>query len=141
MKYLFYNCYDLISIEFNEAFDSSHVLCMYYMFGNYNSLEKINISSFNTLLVTDMFGMFEGLDSLTSLNLSNFESKNLYSIQKMFASSGKLNFIDISSFVTDYYYLFSSTFSGIASSGTIIINKNFNSLNELPNGWNIKYKQ
>ena len=141
MKHLFLNCYDLISIEFNEAFDSSHVLCMYFMFGYCDSLEKINISSFNTSLVADMFGMFEGLDSLTSLNLSNFDSKNLYSIQQMFASSEQLNFIDISSFVTDHYYVFSSTFRDISSNGIIIINRNFKRLDELPNGWIIKYKQ
>ena len=102
---------------------------------------KSNNTSYPMYCGADMFRMFEGLDSLTSLNLSNFDSKNLYSIQQMFASSEQLNFIDISSFVTDHYYVFSSTFQDISSNGTIIINRNFKRLDELPNGWIIKYKQ
>ena len=140
MKYLFVDCYDLISIEFNEAFDTSHVLCMYYMFCSCDSLEKINVSSFNTSLVGDMEGMFTGLDSLTSLNLSNFDTKNTDFMQCMFAYSEQLSFIDISNFDSTYLAGGASIFENIAPSGTIIVNKKFNRLYSLPEGWNIIYK-
>ena len=96
MKYLFADCNDLI--EFNEAFDTSHVLCMYYMFASCNSLEKINVSSFNTSLVGNMESMIAYLDSLTSLDLSNFGTKNVDFILCMFSGSKQLNYLDISSF-------------------------------------------
>ena len=54
---LFENCYDLISIEFSETFDSSHVLSMKYIFSGCDSLEHINISSLNTSITGDMTEM------------------------------------------------------------------------------------
>ena len=141
MKYLFANCYDLISIEFNEAFDTSHVLSMYYMFASCDSLEKINVSSFNTSLVGRMDGMFSSLDSLTSLDLSNFDTKNVDFIQSMFSNSKQLNYLDISSF--DFTNIVGTVcvFDNIAPIGTIIVNKNFNDLSSLPENWTIIYKE
>ena len=137
MKNLFYGCYDLISIEFNEAFDTSHVLCMYYMFGRCESLQHINISSFNTSLVGDMEGMFDQCNSLTSLDLSNFDTKNVDYMQCIFANSKKLSYLDISSFDLTYLAGAACMFDGLAENGTVIINNKFNRQSSLPKGWKI----
>jgi surface protein len=137
MKYLFVDCYDLISIDFNEAFDTSHVLCMFYMFSSCDSLEHINISSFNTSIVGDMEGMFTGCDSLTSLDLSNFDTKNVYFMQCIFAYSEKLSYLDISSFDTTYLGGGGWMFDDLPENGTVIIGPKFNRQSSLPNGWKI----
>lgn len=137
MKYLFVGCYDLISIVFNEAFDTSHVLCMHYMFSSCDSLEHINISSFNTSLVGDMDGMFTGCDSLTSLDLSNFDTRNTFDMQCIFAYTEKLSYIDISSFDTTYLDYSGWMFEDLPENGTVIIGKKFNHQSELPNTWKI----
>lgn len=137
MKYLFVDCYDLISIDFNEAFDTSHVLCMFYMFSSCDSLVHINISSFNTSLVGDMEGMFSGCDSLTSLDLSNFNTKNVYYMQCIFAYSEKLIYLDISSFDTTYLGGSGWMFDDLPENGTVIIGKKFNKESSLPYGWKV----
>ena len=137
MKNLFIDCYDLISIDFNEAFDTSHVLCMYYMFSYCDSLEHINISSFNTSLVGDMEGMFVGCDSLTSLDLSNFDTKNVYDMQCIFAYSEKLSYLDISSFDTTHLGFEAMMFDDLPENGTVLIGKQFYRQSSLPSGWKV----
>ena len=137
MQYLFVDCYDLISIEFNEAFDTSHVLCMYYMFDSCDSLEHINVSSFNTSLVGDMEGMFSNCESLTSLDLSNFDTKNVDYMQCIFSYSEKLSYLDISSFDLTYLAGGAWMFDELAENGTVIINNKFNRRSSLPKGWKI----
>ena len=137
MKYLFVDCYDLISIEFNEAFDTSHVLCMYYMFASCDSLQYINVSSFNTSLVGDMEGMFSGCDLLTSLDLSNFNTRNVFDMQCIFAYSEKLSYLDLSLFDTTYLSAGGWMFENIAPNGTVIISSKFNRKTSIPSGWTI----
>ena len=126
MRLLFVDCYNLISIDFHEAFDTSHVQSMYYMFSSCDLLQNINVSSFNTSLVGDMEGMFTGCDSLTSLNLSNFDTKNVDYMQCIFAYSEKLSYLDISSFDTTFLSGGGWMFDDLAEKGTVIIGKKFN---------------
>ncbi len=72
MLKLFQRCFELVTISFNEGFDTSHVLSMKQMFYECTSLEFVNISSFNTSLCGDYNSMFYGCSKLTSLDLSNF---------------------------------------------------------------------
>ena len=142
MNRLFENNNNLISIDFFETFDTSHVLDMEYMFSGCINLEHVNVSSFNTSLVGYMWNMFYGCKSLTSLNLSNFNTRNTFSLQSMFASSSKLSYIDISSFETPYLYIPYYIFDNIAANGTIIIgNKASKIKNYIPKGWNIIIKE
>ena len=138
MSYLFEDCYDLISVEFSENFDTSHVLCMRDMFSGCDRIEHINVSSFNTTLVRDMNWMFYQCDSLTSLNLSNFVTKRAGTINFMFANSGKLSYIDISLLSGIIPFMM---FDGIAQKGTIIINKNSYLSSSIPTGWKIIIKE
>ena len=72
MLKLFQRCFELVTISFNEGFDTSHVLSMEQMFYECTSLEFVNVSSFNTSLCGSFNGMFYGCTKLTSLGLSNF---------------------------------------------------------------------
>ena len=54
MKYLFFDCPNLISINFTQYFNTSQVLSMRSMFHNCDNLIYINLYSFNTSLVGDM---------------------------------------------------------------------------------------
>ena len=137
MRYLFENCYDLISIEFSENFDTSHVLCMESMFSGCDRLQYVNFTSFNTTLVGNMNYMFYQCDSLISINLSNFITKNTATINRMFSFSDQLCYIDISLIDTTVYKMFED----IAQTGTIIINKNFRGIDEIPPGWKIIIKE
>ena len=142
MNRLFEKCYNLISIDFLETFDTSHVLDMVFMFSNCVNLAQVNVSSLNTSLVGNMWNMFNGCKSLTSLDLSNFNTRNTFSMQTMFCSSSKLSYIDISSFETTYLYSPLPMFDDIAPIGTIIISNKASRIKEfIPKGWNIKNKE
>ena len=51
---------------------------------NCSSLEKLDLSSFNTKNVTNMETMFHGCSSLTKLDLRNFDMNNLTNSYSMF---------------------------------------------------------
>ena len=109
------NCYDifsftksvnnkdisnLISINFNNNFNTSNVTNMSLMFDMCSSLTSLDLSSFNTTNVTDMGGMFENCSSLTNLDLSSFNTANVTSMLSMFISCSSLTNLDLSSFNT-----------------------------------------
>ena len=139
MLKLFQRCYDLISISFNEAFDTSHVLSMEQLFYECTSLESLNVSSFNTSLAGDYYGIFYGCARLTSLDLSSFEGTYTFSPNGMFYYSKNLKYIDLSSFYNSF-----SAYLGLddssSNNGTIIIHKNF-SFCHIEKGWNVIYKE
>ena len=50
------------------------------MFANCNSLEEINLSSFNTNNVKDMSNIFANCNSLKKINVSSFNTNNVESM-------------------------------------------------------------
>ena len=67
MQNLFYYSSDLVNISFSETFDTSNVQCMDYLFGSCTSLLSINISSFNTSLVSSKWNMYYNCPKLNSI--------------------------------------------------------------------------
>jgi surface protein len=60
------------------------------MFSDCSGLTSLNLSNFDTSIVTDMRFMFQGCTSLKSLDLSNFDtSKVVNNFQGFFGSSGR----------------------------------------------------
>ena len=135
---MFYYMDNIIEVNFSDTFDTSHVLTMESMFYDCHSLRSANLSSFNTTLVCEMRFMFENCYELTSIDLSNFNTPNVQSFQDIFHNTKKLNYIDISSFNT--LNAFKRLFNGVAPNGTLIINRNTYD-GDIPNGWNIIYKE
>ena len=112
------------------------------MFTDCVSLTSLDLSNFDTKKVVLMYQMFSNCASLTSLTLSNFELDNAIDINQIFSGCSKLKYLDISSFVlinTPRQGGDHDIFTGISSSGQIIINKNINNfiLNQIPSTWNV----
>ena len=112
------------------------------MFKGCTSLKGVDISSFNTSLISHLTWMFSNCYELTSIDLSNFDTRNVLSFQEMFQNNYKLNYVDISSFNTSKSYVSQNAdyfFKGVTGKGTIIINKKtYNK--DIPSGWNVIYK-
>ena len=81
---MFYDFTNLISIDFNNNFNTSKVAKMFSMFQKCSSLTSLDLSSFNTSNVTSMYTMFSSCSSLTSLDLSSFNTSNITSMGSMF---------------------------------------------------------
>ena len=98
-KKMFFSLSNIISIDLSK-FNSSLVTDMSDMFHDCNSLEFINLMNLNTSLVKIMSGMFSNCKSLTSLDLSNFDTKSVISMDFMFVSCSSLTSLDLSNFDT-----------------------------------------
>ena len=71
-------------------------------FRNLDSLERINLSGFNTSSVTSMFQMFmnDRTANLVNLDLSSFDTSNVTDMSYMFSGQIKLQNLNLSSFNT-----------------------------------------
>lgn len=94
------------------------------MFLDCRSLEKINLSSFNTSKVTDMQSMFKNDLLLTSLDLSNFDTSNVTNMYFMFHSCKKLINLDLSSFDFSSVTNSSGMFHAVPSDSLIYVKDN-----------------
>lgn len=102
------------TIEFNDAFDTSRVTNMSYMF--YESrISNFDLSSFDTSNVTDMsymFYTFSASHMYRTFDLSSFNTENVETMKYMFEGI-KANELDLSSFntsnVTDMSHMFEAT--------------------------------
>ena len=91
---------NLISINFNNNFNTSNVTNMSSMFNDCSSLTSLNLSSFNTANVTNMAGMFYNCKSLINLDLSSFNTSNVTNMYNMFSCCFSLTSLDLSNFNT-----------------------------------------
>ena len=89
--------------------------CMFYKLSN---VTELDLSQFNTSLVTNMGFMFSKCISLTSLNLKNFNTKLVNDMMSMFSDCNLLNSLDLKSFdtssVTNMWYMFGNCYSLIS---------------------------
>ena len=119
---------NLISINFNNNFNTSNVTNMSSMFYSCSSLTNLDLSNFNTSNVTDMKQMFWNCRSLTSLDLSSFNTSNVTNMCYMFFDCLSLTNLDLSNFntskVTGMDYMFQA-----CSSLTSLDLSNFNTAN------------
>ncbi|MBO5043682.1 MAG: BspA family leucine-rich repeat surface protein [Alistipes sp.] len=90
----------ITSINFNNAFNTSNVTNMSYMFSGCEALTALDVSNFDTSNVTNMYGMFNKCRALKTLDLSNFDTSNVTTMGSMFQYCGVLTSVDISSFNT-----------------------------------------
>ena len=84
----------LVSIDLSN-FDSSLVTDMYSLFYGCISLESINLSKFNTSLVTNMGSMFGKCSSLKSIDLSKFDTSLVTNMKYMFFYCSSLTSINV----------------------------------------------
>ena len=112
---LFENFTSLVTIDFNNNFNTSNVTNMVGMFQGCTSIVSLDLNSFNTANVTDMTSgntrsMFYGCSSLTNLYINNFNTKNVTAMGALFSGCSSLTNLDLSSFntsnVTNMHYMF-----------------------------------
>ena len=96
MQNMFFNCYRLTDIDLSK-FNTSLVTNMFAMFQNCMSITSMDLSSFNTANVNDMRSMFSGCDGLTSLDLTSFNTANVTRTGSMFSYSNALTTIYVGS--------------------------------------------
>lgn len=73
------------------------MICMFY---NCKNLDFLDVSGWNTSLVSNMGWMFCGCESLTSLNVSNFNTRNVVNMYAMFADCNQLESLEVSGWDT-----------------------------------------
>lgn len=87
---------------------------MSWMFTSCESLEELDLSSFNTKNVISMNLMFAGAKSLKKLNLTSFDTSNVTGMQSMFKEVRNIESLDLSSFntskVDDFYNMFANSY-------------------------------
>ena len=127
MKYMFYRCYSLTSLDLSN-FNTSNVIDMSYMFHTCSGLTSLNLSNFNTSNVTDMRYMFYNCKLLISLNLENFNTSNLKSMREMFSYCSSLTSLDLSMFDTNNVISMNSMFYSCTSLTSLDLS-NFNTSN------------
>ena len=100
-------------VDFHKVSLSSGARDLWRMFHRMPNLKSLDLSGFDTSLVTSMSGMFEYMPSLTSINFgNNFNTSNVTNMSSMFSFSRSLPTIDLSGFdtssVTNMQHMFSS---------------------------------
>ena len=85
------------------------------MFRDLDNIVEINLSNFNSSLLTDTGEMFYGCYSLKSLNLSNFNTSKVNNMANMFQDCESLEVLDISSFDTSFVENMGHMFKGCRS--------------------------
>ena len=125
MENMFSECYKLKGIKGLEKFNTSNIINMAGMFEKLYEKESLDLSSFDTSIVTNMSlmfnechklkeikgiekfitinveilnSMFQGCNEIKSLNLSNFETIKVYDISFMFFNCDKLEYLNLSKF-------------------------------------------
>ncbi|HAV1280271.1 TPA: BspA family leucine-rich repeat surface protein, partial [Listeria monocytogenes] len=99
MTSMFQNCTSLEKLDISN-FDTSSVTVMNYMFQNCTSLEEQDVSNFDTSSVTDMQGMFRNCTSLKEQDVSNFDTSSVTNMSYMFDGCTSLEELDLSTFDT-----------------------------------------
>ena len=106
---MFYKCNNIISIDLS-FFDSSIVSNTNYMFSYCHNLLYINLSNFETFNVTNMGYMFSHCYNLINIDLSSFNTENVNDISNMFYNCCKITNLNLSNFNTEKVINMSKTF-------------------------------
>ena len=108
------NIKNILDIDLS-SFDTSMVTDMRSMFANMHNITTLNLSNFNTSKVTDMAYMFNGMHNLITFNLSSFGTSRVVDMSNMFYSMYALTNLNLSNFnttnVTNMGFMFFSMYS------------------------------
>ncbi len=119
---MFYGLNAIKTIKFINFNGCKDTIKMFY---ECSSLESIDLSSFNTSLVTYMEAMFYGCSSLEYLNLSSFDTSLIDIMDSMFEKCSSLEILDLSSFNTSLFYNMNYAFNGCYSLIDLFLSNSF----------------
>ena len=91
------NCGAILSVDLSH-FDSSLITTTQGMFRQCYKIEEINFTNFNTPLLKKVHNMFSYCNNVKSLDLSHFQISKVFSTFSMFEYCSSLQYLDISNF-------------------------------------------
>ena len=94
---IFYNCINIIEVDMTN-FDTSLITDMSEMFSMCHSLKSLNVQNLNTAKVESFRYMFFECISLISINLESFTIPKATTLYRMFFNCQKLEYINIKNF-------------------------------------------
>ena len=78
----------------------NNITSCYYMFFSRSNIEEINLSNFDSSLVTDISGMFFQCSNLKLIDFSNFNSEKVTQMNYVFFECISLQYLDLKNFNT-----------------------------------------
>jgi len=137
---MFMNRNNIIEIDLSK-FNSSLVSSMNYMFLDCSSLKSINLTNFDTSQVTTSCSMFNGCTSLTSLDLSSFNTSKNRNMGHFFNKCSSLTFLNLSNFDISKVEHMDNMFKECISLISLdLSNFNFGSINNIGGMFSSCYK-
>ena len=120
---MFNGCSDITEMDLSN-FNTSLVTLMCNMFYGCSSLTSMNFNNFHSLQVTHMHDLFSGCTSLTSLNLSNFDISKVTWMDNLFYGCEKLEYINIQNFKEIQDGTFNNMFEKVPDNLVICLDEN-----------------
>ena len=122
-RYMFANMKELESIELLSQIQESQLGNSYtpdlygisFMFRDCAKLTTVDLSKFNTTLVSTLEGVFNGCSSLSSIDLTPLSTTNVKTMKDTFRGCSALTCLDVSSFDTSSCSSYSYTFADCTS--------------------------
>lgn len=108
---MFKNCRKLQTLDLS-SWDTSMITSTYELFSGCISLESINLTGFKTTHVWNMADMFLDCHSLKELNLGSFDTKYAQDMSSMFQNCKSLKKLNLSNFRTPQVFGMDYMFSG-----------------------------
>ena len=107
--FMFLNCKSLISIDMSK-FDSSLITSMEKMFFGCTNVSFINLTNFITSSVNNMNSVFQDCYKIKNLDISNFDTSSVTIMNSMFENCYTLISLDVSKFNTTSTQIFNGMF-------------------------------
>lgn len=111
MSEMFSGCTSLEKLDLS-GWNTSHVTTMYRMFMGCSSLQELNLNDWDTSKVSNMVDMFNNCSVLTNLDLSGFVTSSTTKTSNMFSGCSKLKSINFDNWVTNNVTEMQSMFYG-----------------------------
>ena len=111
MSCMFADCKKLIKLDIT-GFDTARVKAMSYMFSGCENLKDLDVTVFDTACVEDMSGMFSDCKNLTKLNVQGIDTGRVRNMSYMFLGCENLVKLDVTKFDTSHVTDMSSMFLG-----------------------------
>ena len=126
-NYMFYSCDNIISLDLSN-FNSKIVSNMHCMFSQCKSLLKLNLFNFNTQNATNMSWMFWGCKNIINLDISKFDTINVKTMLGMFSYCESITKMELSKINTQNVKYMWNMFEGCKSLVSLNLS-NFNTQN------------
>ena len=111
MACMFADCKKLIKLDIT-GFDTARVKAMSYMFSGCENLKDLDVTEFDTACVEDMSGMFSDCKNLTKLNVQGIDTGRVRNMSRMFLGCENLVKLDVTKFDTSHVTDMSCMFLG-----------------------------